>query len=742
MATNDKFDYKKMIYAFLFAGSIVFIIGLTYYTHQEYKKVIVLQSRQQLMMTAKSIGNSIEEFFRMQKNVLKSLATDPVLLDVKPDTDYSQLEMRYKELEGEIGGFYLISPQGIVTHRFPHKKRVGKDFSDKPGVSAVLKSHKPYVSKLFFSDSGRPCLTVLEPIFSKGQLVGILRTLTYIEEIEKKLLHSLDIGKQRYAWVVDDDNTMLIHPNPDYIGKDVITVREEKFPGHDWGDLKHIVENMTSGEEGSGIYYSLWRVEETFNNGKKLVVYAPVRIGGQLWSIAVSADYAEILKPINKQARTLIGIAAAILFLFGILGFFIYEKQKKEAVLHAEAENLRQIAKTAAALKESEEKLSRSKKMESLGLLAGGVAHDLNNVLSGIVSYPDLLLLDLPQDSPLRDPLLTIKDSGKKAATIVQDLLTLARRGVTATEVLDMHRLVSDYIRSPENDKILSYHPDIRMETNLSAELFNIQGSSVHIKKTIMNLVSNAAEAQPHGGKITVSTRSQYIDRPIEGYDTVHEGEYLILSVEDHGIGIEPDDIKHIFEPFYTKKVMGRSGTGLGMAVVWGTVKDHRGYINVQSTKGKGTLFELYLPLTRNETVQQEGTQSIDNLKGHQESILVVDDIETQRKITANMLYKLNYIVSTVSNGEEAIQYIKTESPNLVVLDMIMGSGIDGLDTFRHIKEIRPNQRAIIVSGFAETDRVKKAQSLGAGDYIRKPYTIEKIGMAIKKELTRQHLAA
>ena len=144
----------------------------------------------------------------------------------------------------------------------------------------------------------------------------------------------------------------------------------------------------------------------------------------------------------------------------------------------------------------------------------------------------------------------------------------------------------------------------------------------------------------------------------------------------------------------------------------------------------------------RDETVHQEGTQPIDNVKGHQESILVVDDIETQRKITANMLYKLNYIVSTVSNGEEAIQYIKTKSPNLVVLDMIMGSGIDGLDTFRHIKEIRPNQRAIIVSGFAETDRVKKTQSLGAGEYIKKPYTIEKIGMAIKKELTKQHLAA
>ena len=737
-----KFQIKKIIYSILFAGSIFFIIYLTYHTQKEYKNIIVLQSQQQLKMTAKSVANSIEEFFRMQKNVLKSLATDPVLLEVTPDTDYSQLEMRYKELEGEIGGFYIISPEGIVTHRFPHKKRVGKDFSDKPGVSVVLKNHKPYVSELFYSDSGRPCLTVLEPIFFNGKLVGILRALTYIEEIQKKFLKSLDNNKKGYAWVVDDSNRIIIHPKREYIGKDIIAVSKEKLLNHDWAELKNILKNMTNGEEGSGLYHSVWHTDETSKYGKKLAVYVPVRIGNQLWSIAVSTDYSEILKPINEQARTILGIAAFILFLFGIVGFNFYGKQKNEAVLKAEAENMRKIAESAEALKRSEEKLARSKKMESLGLLAGGVAHDLNNVLSGIVSYPDLLLMDIPQDSTLREPLLTIKQSGQKAATIVQDLLTLARRGVTTTEVLDINEIVSKYIKSPEINKILSYHPGIRIEKNLSSELSNIRGSSIHIKKTIMNLVSNAAEAQPGGGKIIVSTRNRYIDSPIEGYDRVQEGEYLILGVEDHGIGIGPNDIKQIFEPFYTKKVMGRSGTGLGMAVVWGTVKDHKGYINVQSTEGRGTLFELYLPLVRDEVTQQERVESFDNFKGNKESILVVDDIKTQREIAASMLDKLNYAVSTVSNGKEAIQFIKDKYPSLVVLDMIMDPGIDGLDTFRRIKEIRPAQKAIIVSGFAETGRVKKAQNLGAGKYIKKPYTINKIGKAIKEELSKQNMAS
>jgi PAS domain S-box-containing protein len=406
-------------------------------------------------------------------------------------------------------------------------------------------------------------------------------------------------------------------------------------------------------------------------------------------------------------------------------------KKIEEAKKEAEQEN-----------KRLEAQLQRSHKMEALGLLAGGVAHDLNNVLSGIVSYPELLLMDLPEDSPLRAPISTIQDSGQKAATIVQDLLTLARRGVTTTEVLNLNNIVADYLRSPEHLKLKNFNPNVDIETHLSSEIPYIQGSNVHLNKTVMNLISNAAEAQPNGGRIVITTENRYIDKPIKGYDQVLEGDYVVLSVKDWGTGIAPDDLKRIFEPFYTKKVMGRSGTGLGMAVVWGTVQDHKGYIDVKSIEKKGTTFDLYFPLTRDEVAQKHSIKSIEDFKGHKESILVVDDVKTQREIAANMLSKLNYVVSSVSDGEEAVQYIKNKSPDLVVLDMIMDPGIDGLDTYKRMIEIHPGQKAIIVSGFAETDRVKKTQRLGAGEYIKKPYTIEKIGSAIKQELNRQNLTA
>ncbi len=387
--------------------------------------------------------------------------------------------------------------------------------------------------------------------------------------------------------------------------------------------------------------------------------------------------------------------------------------------------------------KKLETQLQRAHKMEAIGTLAGGVAHDLNNVLSAQVSYPDLILMDLPEDSPLRKPILTIQQSGQKAAAIVQDLLTLARRGVVTKEVTNLNQMVNSYLESPECEKLKEFHPDAKIESDLDPHLLNTMGSPVHLLKTVMNLVNNAAEAMPDGGNIFISTESKYIDKTFRGYDNVKEGDYVILAVSDSGTGISAGDLGRIFEPFYTKKVMGRSGTGLGMAVVWGTVKDHKGYIDVQSTEGKGTTFTLYFPVTRKAIGEKEGALPIEEYMGKGESILVVDDVEEQREIAFRILKTLGYSVTSVSSGEDAVKYMRDNSADLLVLDMIMDPGIDGHDTYKKIQELHPGQKAIIASGFSETERVKKVQGLGAGKYIKKPYTLEKIGLAVREELER-----
>jgi CheY-like chemotaxis protein len=277
----------------------------------------------------------------------------------------------------------------------------------------------------------------------------------------------------------------------------------------------------------------------------------------------------------------------------------------------------------------------------------------------------------------------------------------------------------------------------VAFRTELDPELLKIKGSPIHLEKTVMNLISNAAEAIAGGGEVMIRTENRYVDRAIRGYDNVQEGDYVILTVSDNGGGIAAADLDKIFEPFYSKKVMGRSGTGLGLAVVWGTVKDHDGYVTVQSEDGKGSTFTLYLPATREKAADDLQKSSLARCQGRGESILVVDDVAAQREMAATMLAGLGYRVHPVPSGEEALAYLETHPVDLMVLDMIMDPGIDGLETYKRTIGINPRQKAVIVSGFSETDRVREAQRLGAGPYVKKPYVLEKIALAIRDELDR-----
>jgi signal transduction histidine kinase len=400
------------------------------------------------------------------------------------------------------------------------------------------------------------------------------------------------------------------------------------------------------------------------------------------------------------------------------------------------AQEIKDRKQAQKALRESEEKLARAEKMNALGLLAGGVAHDLNNVLSGIVSYPDILLRDLPEDSKYRKPIATMQASGLRAAAIVQDLLTVARGAATAKMPLQLNDILKEYLDSPELKKLEMYNPTVSIHTEIDPELFNIIGSSVHIRKVLMNLVSNAAEAIEGRGHVSIATMNCSLDRPIRGYDDVAIGDYAVLTVADDGPGISSADLQRIFEPFYTKKIMGRSGTGLGLAVVWNVVQDHKGYIDV-ITGEHGTIFKLYFPITRQKRAKDRQSINIDECTGDGQTILVVDDVDSQREISCEMLEILGYRTQAATSGEDAVDYLKNHSVDLILLDMIMDPGINGRETYERIIKIHPNQKAVIFSGFAETDEVKAAQQLGAGQFLKKPVTLEKLATAVKEELSK-----
>lgn len=377
--------------------------------------------------------------------------------------------------------------------------------------------------------------------------------------------------------------------------------------------------------------------------------------------------------------------------------------------------------------RQQEEQMLRAERLEVARRIAGQIAHDLNNLIAPLVGYPELIRMQLPNGhsaAPLCDAML---QAALQLADINEGLQALGQRGQPGEEPVNLNRLVEDAVEQ------LADRPEtLTLELHLAEDLLPVSGSASQLSLAVNRLVVNARESMYDAGVLTVTTENVYVDEPIGHFNRVEMGEYVRLTVGDTGAGI-PESIRDkIFDPFFTTKRNGtRPRTGLGLSLVQAVVDDHRGYVDVESVVGKGTSFSLYLPVNR-EVLRERYNEG---LPGGNETILIVDDDEEQVDLTKQLLETLGYRVRAVVNGEEGIAFLKTQAVDLVILDMVMPPGIDGLETYRRMLEIRPAQRAIIVSGYAESERVREAQSLGAGAYLRKPVTLGKLARAVRREL-------
>jgi len=394
----------------------------------------------------------------------------------------------------------------------------------------------------------------------------------------------------------------------------------------------------------------------------------------------------------------------------------------------------RQLKHEIEERQEMQKRLVHAEKMEAIGTLAGGVAHDLNNILSGVVTYPDLLLLQIPPDSNFVEPLETIRDSGRRAAAIVQDLLTLARRGVKVEEIFEFQGLIAQYLGSLEFRELQKEHTGVSVNFVPQGGEFHVKGSPVHISKTIMNLVANAMEAIQGQGEVEIELEKITLDIQPVNFAKWRAGDYIQITVRDTGVGIEADSIDRIFEPFFSHKVMGKSGTGLGMSVVWGTVEDHEGTIQIESSADTGTTFTLLFPAI-DGPMEYPSKQTVKPSTGNGKTILVVDDSKEQRLIAADILRHLDYRVVTLPSGEDAVEFLGSNSVDLVILDMLMEPGLSGLEAYQKITEFKPEQKAIIASGYSQAASIEEAHAVGIADFIIKPYSVEQLNESLQKVL-------
>lgn len=533
---------------------------------------------------------------------------------------------------------------------------------------------------------------------SEGNLIGyrgVNKDITEQKRSEERLRQS----EERYRTLIETMDEGLVIVNTEEIiifsnnaACDIFGLPKEKLIS---SDFSRIVLN----HDLSKIYQNIIENRDKGFGKNELTIE---RLDGQIRHVLIS-----VTQLIDNDGE-----------IFGSFGIF------------TDVSDLKKAEKEKSELREQ---LTYAQRMESLGVLAGGVAHDLNNILGPLVAYPDLIKMKLPKDSPILYDISKIQDSAERAAGVVQDLLTLARRGRYDLAPTDLAKIIDSYINSPEFIIMKSKYPNVNLLAQFEDDIPNVVGSEIHLLKIVMNLIVNAMESMPDGGDLTVKLKCEHVEKLVGGFDNIKAGKYIIMSVGDQGLGIDKNDIKRIFEPFFSKKKMGRSGSGLGLAIVYGVVKDHNGYIDIISEINKGSEFVVYFPVVKYKTPVEK--KEVVDIRGS-EKILIVDDMEEQRELAATILNSLGYDAKPVASGREAVEYLKKESVDVVILDMIMEEGFDGLDTYKEIIKTYPGQKAIIASGFSETDRVREAEKLGVGKYVKKPYNMQILGKAIRDVLS------
>jgi two-component system cell cycle sensor histidine kinase/response regulator CckA len=379
-----------------------------------------------------------------------------------------------------------------------------------------------------------------------------------------------------------------------------------------------------------------------------------------------------------------------------------------------------------------EAQLFQAQKMEAVGTLAGGIAHDFNNLLQVIQGYTEVLQNEVGRNKPGFEALQKIHRSAKRGAELTRQLLTFSRKVQSERRPLDLNREVEQVTKLLER----TIPKMIEIELYLSECPAVVSADPIQVEQAIMNLAVNAMDAMPEGGKIVIETETIKLDEQFcKTHLGARPGEYVLLSISDTGHGMDREILEHVFEPFYTTKDVGK-GTGLGLAMVYGIVKNHEGYILCYSELSKGTTFKMYLPAMEQSGQRHKSDEMEGLFKGGDETILLVDDEEYIRELGVELLTDVGYKVLTAIDGEGGLELYrqKQENIDLVILDLVI-PGMGGKKCYEEILKVNPKAKILIVSGYSVNGPGKEAIEAGAKGFVGKPFDVSHLLETIREIL-------
>ncbi|AKN32443.1 histidine kinase [Clostridium carboxidivorans P7] len=734
---------NKVVRTVIYILLVIILSGFIYLAYNEYKKTIIVQQEQQMLSISRSISRSIEmytddamdsvEAIALDKDFIKSISyiENGEMLDVYDN----KIRSYYEAKDDAIDSICFYNKNGKLVTQYP-KSLQNTDSVLQTDIDAAISKKKTYIGKVHLNKSKDIFIySVYQPIFDGDNFKGVISVQLRVDAIYKKLIADVKVGEKGYAMVKDQDGIIIMHQLKEQIGIDVIETRKQMHPGLDFRELEELIDHQLKGDEGTAIYHSYWWWESSLKKAKKLNAYTPAKLGNYFWIVAVTMSYDEVQRPINRFLVIVIGIVIIIII---IIYFFLSElfrmKKNKEA-LEKETEYLRILNESSEKLRKKEAELYHSHKLKMIGTLAGGIAHDINNLLTPILGYSELLLMRTGEDEEYYEDIEEILKASKKGKDLIEQILLFTRNDKENVKIEPVN--INDIIKETINLLKAVIPKNVTLKENINKDCGYIKANPTQIHQVIFNLCTNAYQSVGNSRgevEICLNTVSGIEANNISNVLS-EKHDYVELMIKDDGCGIDEETKKRIFDPFFTTKDIGK-GSGLGLFVVQSIVNRYGGVIMVDSEIDMGSCFKVYLPLVNEESDMDKSENSerklLEDKLSYKKRILVIDDSLENIKVIKKSLEHVGFQVVARTDGRKAIKLFKKNSKkfDIVITDYMMPN-IKGIELAAEIKKIKNDAAVILMSGYVDESDVNYNSIVDA--FVRKPIELSELLEAINK---------
>jgi signal transduction histidine kinase/CheY-like chemotaxis protein len=694
---------------------------------------------QNMLGNSRSISRSIELFISDTVDSMRNVTLDKKFIkgigNIEQYNEYEdKLETFYRAGGEEIDSVYFIDKNGSTIAQHPKALGSINEVVLKDIKTAIAKQ-STYIGNAYLDkDKSHFILNIYEPVFQEGNFKGMLSAAINLNVIYDKLIAPVKIGEKGYALVKDQEGIIIMHTVKEQVGMDVIESRKQVYPGLDYRELEDLIQNQLKGKEGTAIYHSYWWGDNVLKKARKLNAYTPVKLGDHFWIVALTMSYDEIQGPINKFLAIIISIAGLIVvIIYFFLAALIKMKKNKEE-LEKETKYLKMLNETSEQLRKKEAELYHSHKLKMIGTLAGGIAHDINNLLTPILGYSELLMMQIPETEDYYEEAEEIYKASQKGKELIEQILLFSRKdnGIVKIEPVNINEVTGETIKLlkaviPKN---------ITIKENFKEQCGYVNANFTQLHQVIFNLGTNAYQAiKDSKGTIEINLKNISGSEAKSLINTLAKDfMYVELEIKDTGIGMDEETKSRIFDPFFTTKEIG-GGTGLGLFVAQSIIDKYGGVIKVESKEGVGSSFKIYLPII-DKTPDGKHKEERKNKINSNKKILIVDDNKEVTSVLKKGLGRLGYNVTVENDCLKALELFKLKNKkfDLVITDYIMPK-LKGNELALSIKELNKDIPIILITGYME-ENIEDIKSVGVIDeHLQKPIELNELSRLMDKLL-------